>query len=361
MTAEALSHAHPARSSVPAAQDHANTGGGIASIRAVRTGFTLIELLVVIAILAILAGLTFALLGVAQRSARTTNSKVTLTKVDAALRQFKADAGFYPYRGWNPGDPASRMGNDLGRRLATRLDLATRNDITADADTAAAKYTVVDTSKPLPMAPTGAFAYYTYDGSAIQPFTPERANQRSSPSNEHRVAVNRLAAERARLVVLAGVPDARAPRWDGASGTWKPDGPALVASPAAADPRAGWCDDYLSDGLTTQDRQPGDHATLVDRFGHPLIYVCPVVPGVRGYIAKAGEMRVDEMFYGLAPRGRDVTSSLASDLRTTAPARWLLEPETWSGGPDGRFEPGDRGAAVNRDNLAVNDHLAGLH
>jgi prepilin-type N-terminal cleavage/methylation domain-containing protein len=315
-----------------------------------RRAFTLIELLVVLSIMGILAGAGFSMLGIAQRSAKQTNTKVLLAKIDAGLRQFRQDSSVLPYRAWGVTDPATAWGNDLARRLAHRLTADERSTMLAAVEQAAGRYL------PPGNASATSQAYYWYDGSAVRRYTPDRANQKSGLSDGHVIALNRMATERARLQILAGVAAAKAPAWDAGAGRWtETSGTALLSSTAPP----GWCDDYLGDSLQRSDRSDADPLVIIDRFGSPLSYVCPVRPGVRGFVAKAGECRIDEVFYGLNQSGRNPTSKRDSDVRDSAGSAFCGVFELWSAGSD-RLLDAQRTASVNRDNIAAGDYLRGL-
>lgn len=154
--------------------------------------------------------------------------------------------------------------------------------------------------------------------------------------------------------------DSRGPVLDGAS---IPD---PVASPGVH-PVQGFRADYLSDAFHRR-ADAGDRGeidptgnAILDAWGNPLVYVCAVSPGAKGYAHACdnGGGRIDERRYGLGPQGRDATSSLHSDIRSTAAAAYVLEFELWSAGQDGRIETG-RDAAVNRDNVGVVAYAKGL-
>ena len=59
-------------------------------------GFTLVELLLVITIITILAGLTFAMLGFAERKAKTERAKGEVNALSLAIEAYKIDNGDYP-------------------------------------------------------------------------------------------------------------------------------------------------------------------------------------------------------------------------------------------------------------------------
>lgn len=133
-----------------------------------------------------------------------------------------------------------------------------------------------------------------------------------------------------------------------------------------AKPVQGWRAEYLANAFRI--RQPGgsgelsqDRDAILDVWGNPLIYVCAVVPGARGYghACDNGGGGIDERRYGMAPRGRTATDALHSDIRSTAAKPYAFEFELWSAGPDGRFEV-MRDAAVNRDNIAITSYNKGL-
>lgn len=142
-------------------------------------------------------------------------------------------------------------------------------------------------------------------------------------------------------------------------------GPVLTTVTAKA---RGWRGDYLA-VATRGDPASGTRVdvdasgeAVVDAWGHPLVYVCAVRPGVRGYMPALTTSIFSgtrEERYNLGPQGREATASLASDIRTTAGAAYVLEFELWSAGPDGRFAA-LRDDPVNRDNLALLPYTKGL-
>lgn len=140
-------------------------------------------------------------------------------------------------------------------------------------------------------------------------------------------------------------------------------GPVLTAAGGLA---GGWRADYLADAL----RRGGDAgrsdldpvgSAILDAWGRPLVYVCAVRPGAKGYVHASdnSSATVDESRYGMAPIGRAATASAASDIRTTADPAFALEFELWSAGPDGRFAA-NRDDPANRDNIAIVAYAKGL-
>lgn len=70
------------------------------SVRARRAhGFTLLELLVVVTILAAVAGIAYGTMGGVQQRLDDDADRVQIAEVARALRQFRADTGFYPRQG----------------------------------------------------------------------------------------------------------------------------------------------------------------------------------------------------------------------------------------------------------------------
>lgn len=141
-------------------------------------------------------------------------------------------------------------------------------------------------------------------------------------------------------------------------------GPVLTSATAKAH---GWRGSYLAEALN--DGSNGGHRdvdaggdAIVDAWGHPLIYVCTVRPGVRGYMPGLTTSILSgtrEERYGMGPQGRAATSSLDSDIRTAAAGPYVYEFELWSAGPDGIFA-GARNDPGNRDNLSIVDYRRGL-
>jgi prepilin-type N-terminal cleavage/methylation domain-containing protein len=158
----------------------------------------------------------------------------------------------------------------------------------------------------------------------------------------------------------AGGDDSRGPVLDGSS---VPD---PVGNPGGR-PVQGWRSEYLSESFRrrTGPGSPGEiDATgtrILDVWGNPLVYVCAVVPGARGYTHACdnGGGGISEQRYGLGPQGRTETDLLASDIRGTAAKSQVMEFELWSPGPDGRVAV-MRDDPVNRDNIAIIGYNRGL-
>lgn len=140
-------------------------------------------------------------------------------------------------------------------------------------------------------------------------------------------------------------------------------GPVLTTATART---KGWRGDYLASALrTTGDGRldvDASGTTILDAWGRPLIYVCTVRPGVRGFMhglttnifSGAREDR-----YNMGPQGREITELLDSDIRTTAGEAYIYEFELWSAGPDGQFSA-SRDNPVNHDNVALLPYTKGL-
>lgn len=132
-------------------------------------------------------------------------------------------------------------------------------------------------------------------------------------------------------------------------------GPVLTTAAAKA---RGWRSEFLAETLRQQVAvgSPGEldptRTTILDAYGRPLVYVCTFTPGARGFAYGLGGGAGDEANYGMTPVARVATSSLSSDIRTTAAPTYAIEFELWSAGPDGRFAS-LRDDPVNRDNLSM--------
>lgn len=132
-------------------------------------------------------------------------------------------------------------------------------------------------------------------------------------------------------------------------------------------PVQGWRAEYLAGELRRRTTPNGSGeidptgTSILDAWGRPLLYVCQVVPGAKGYGHPCDESgaAIDQERYGMGPRGRSVTTALASDLRTTAAEPFAFEFELWSRGPDGLCEV-QRDASANRDNVAILGYTRGL-
>jgi|GEM_PF-6641725 len=311
-----------------------------------RHAFTLIELLVVISILALLMGMATPLITTAMRSAKQTNTRVLLGKVETALNLFKQEIGTFPYQAHDVNQPLV-LDNRLVYHLARKLSLGERSTLLEDTEEAAANYDTAPHKVLVgdndPRVNTNRYGQY----------------QESWSRNMHPLVVNRMARDRARLAVLGGN--------TGIKGLAIPN-KNLAGSGLLANPRShGYGDDYLGNDLPARNRR-GD--AIIDLYGNPLLYVCPVIPGQRGCWtadssgsadANDGDQTVPvlEEYYGMQPQGRSVADSLASDIRDTASANYIYGFELWSAGADKRFDA-KRDGRANLDNLAVSPYTKSL-
>jgi type II secretory pathway pseudopilin PulG len=139
-------------------------------------------------------------------------------------------------------------------------------------------------------------------------------------------------------------------------------GPVLSTGAALA---GGFRCDYLSDDFKRQKTAGGSGeidvtgTAILDAYGQPLVYISNVTPGARGYSWASAGHAIQEIDYGMAPSGRTVTESMASDIRTTASQANLLEFEVWSKGRDRRFAE-MRNSSLNNDNLSLKPYNKGL-
>lgn len=302
--------------------------------------FTLPELLIAVATVALLSAMATGALAHAERVGRATATRSVLQRVETALGLFAGEIGAHPWRDAAGADPLPGAGNDLFRRLGGALDAAGRADL--DADLAAAE------------------AAYRGGAQALSDAEIDPLETGGAPSRRmHAGLVNRLAGERARQAVLAGCTGVRGIDLRPATDPASRRNQAVVAAPRSR----GWCGDYLAGELTAREVS-GD--AVLDAYGTPLLYVCPVVRGVRGTLPAIGldgfgnpALPVVEEAYGMETRGRAAAASLASDIRTTAADRHRFGFELWSAGPDRRMAA-RRDAPEGRDDLAVRGYRDGL-
>ena len=300
-----------------------------------RDAFSLIELLVVIAVITMLGGMLTPAIQIAGRMARETNTRALLTTVDAGLRRFKEDVGVHPYRAHDTTTATfADTGNALAYHLAGGLGAVEHHALRSDAAAASAAYDL-DTSPHR----------FTEDTPSVAPL----GNSIGTAQ-----VLNRMGRERARLMIHAG---------HGAiDGVDDQVGVPLLPSGAST---RGWGGDYLSGDLEAHNI---DGDAIVDDYGVPLLYVCPVVCGIQGTWVPS--ISLPEVWprnhlivpsdYGFEPRGRRPTTSLASDIRDTAGAQYVHTFELWSLGADRVGHP-LRDHRSNRDNLAATAaYLEGL-
>jgi prepilin-type N-terminal cleavage/methylation domain-containing protein len=306
-----------------------------------RHAFTLIELLMVIAIMAMLTAMLSPIVRMAQRTSQKTQIQALLRRVDLAVRLFREDVGTYPYQDHTSGSlDANRLAWQLSRILSTDE----RDRLRTDLDNVGKAY-AIGGSQALTTADIdpGATIYDPYKSSNQTDVT---AADRSAGQRAHVAAVNRLAAERARLAILAGN--------TAVTGIGPHTGDAVIAATSA-----GWCDDYLTGDLAPRERS-SDGVSILDPRGEPVRYICPVIAGVRGFwpskpmeAVHSGNVSIPIRveYYGLDTISRrTATTVMDSDRTDSAPARLIDEPELWSAGAD-RLISIHRNAPENRDNV----------
>ncbi len=370
-----------------------------------RRGFTLIELLIVLSILVLLTGLLMPLLTISQREAKRSATRATMAKVESALHQFKSDFKAYPYQLSCQGE-GSPAANRLAYTLGTAMVPADRALVQADMAAAAADYQY-DCSSPsgswsehLPPVSPHVFVSNRQNGNLAgdQAGSPEgdaapvgslfqTGNQTWYWTYQNMVytcvVLNRLAAERANLLMLIGDVTAGGCVMQDIIGPGNLlhhgrdcSGIPLVGSPGSLE-HPGWAVDYLHGELPAGSIS-GEQ--VLDAYHRPLIYICQVQPGVEPTIAEIYNSGVNIDFpqqYGLAPIGRkelvpldpvtqlplpadpqtlpDPSNLLHSDMRAWAPPHLGLEFELWSAGPDGAFSWW-RDDVQNRDNIPCENY-----
>jgi type II secretory pathway pseudopilin PulG len=302
----------------------------------------LLELLIVVSVVVMLMGMLMPLINIANRMAKQTATRSVMIKVDIAARRFREDVGAYPYQR-SYADPLANWTNNLAWHLGTTMDGDQYGDVTKDAKTAAAHYNTYVTTAP----------------------------------NNHAfndVMLTRMAAERARIMILAGNLDVKGPQTsndvdnNGAviTVTAKPSTD-LVTSPDSD----GWADDYLEGELESRYRSGQQ---ILDAWKTPLIYVCQVTPGMTPAVRVQNKRHLRAISFGLHTLGRttlaerdaltglnvaahatylpSLTALRHSDRRFYAAPRYEDEFELWSAGPDGKADWMRDAEPANRDNLS---------
>jgi prepilin-type N-terminal cleavage/methylation domain-containing protein len=321
---------------------HLLSGASLRSAAGAYRAFTLVELLIAIGIVSALIGLATPLLSLSRRQAYGTNTLSIMNRVLAAAQQFKSDNRGLPYLEWSltPTPPTASTtppANLLAYRLARTMSDADIAALNTDLDIAAAAY-----------EPGGSA--YIASASWNQPRTQGWVDTTNLAAGSA-VRLNILARRWATTNIMVGNVAVKK-TVTGASG-WTPTGSVLVAAPASR----GYGDDYLGPWIPARCRV-GDE--LCDAWGTPLLYLCPVQPGVRGYYPWGGADLINTEWFGFALRSlRSATTSLDSDLRNSALAQRVFGCELWSLGPDG-VGSSSRVASTNIDNLPAEPYLRGL-
>lgn len=313
-----------------------------------KCGFTLIELMIVITVLAVLMGMMMPIVTIANRMAKASATRSVMAKVDVAARLFRADIGAYPYQRTyaDPlsGGAAPNWSNNLYWHLGTSMTAAQLAAARADADFAAARYNAV-------ALPPNDFAFGD-------------------------VMLDRMAAERARMMLYSGNLDATGPKTQPYIDVWtkltvtppvKPTGK-LVPNPTGT----GWADDYLTGEL---EKRYISGEQILDAWKKPLLYVCQVTEGA--YNAPTIALfsnNTQSTWYGMNTLGRtslaqrdaltgvaliahatrlpDIANLRHSDRRFYAAPTFEAEFELWSAGPNGLAD-WMRDSMVNLDNVSL--------
>jgi prepilin-type N-terminal cleavage/methylation domain-containing protein len=321
-----------------------------------RDGFTLIELLIAVGIVALLVGVATPLLSLSRRNAYQANTQSILHRVANACQQFKNDTTGFPYREWdlatNPPPAANTTPptNLLALRLARTMDDAYRAKLIKSGDP----------GNPADLE--AATAAYTYGGSAYVPAASmNQPNMQGWTSTGFlnvtaimSTHLNLLARRWAAANIMIGNMALKRTQQNGAS-AWVPSATSVLGTPLSQ----GFGDDYLGPWLPKR-TLVGDE--ICDTWGTPLLYICPVQPGVKGFYPYGGSNLLDPGWYGMGARSlRSATTSLTSDLRNSAIAAHVFQFEIWSIGPDAKVSSTrDSTTRVNDDNIGAADYLKGL-
>lgn len=304
-----------------------------------RTAFTLIEVMIVLSIVALLSGMLMPVVSLAQKRANKTNTLALLRKVETGLELFRGEMDTYPHQLHDSADPFPAADNRLAWTLGRDLTLSERTALNTDLATARAVYAAggVHALDRTEIDPT-----YTHSGLPAE----EKVQYGEMAAG----LINRMGAERATLAVLAGNREV-----EGIRGR---NGQRILDAPQSH----GFARDYLAFDLNAKNIR-GD--AIIDCYGRELIYVCPVVQGMRSFHAPENIFKdrwhstpheaIEVGYYQLGTTGRSLATSMASDIRTTAASAYQVSFELWSAGPDGRIDPLRDGSA-NTDNIAARDY-----
>lgn len=307
-----------------------------------QRGFTLIEVLIVMAVLSVLMGMLMPALAIAKKSAAKTNTMALLKRVEIGLHHFKEDIGTYPFQDNSSGYPTDNL---LGYHLAHNPNPTEAAELQADAQIASSRYLY--------------FKKGTAGSQLIQEAHTNPLENVLGMQQAHALLANRMASERARMAIYSGNTMVTGLKI-GTSYNFSTT--QLVPAPSSL----GWCHDYLGNDLPKSQVRDG---VIIDRWNQPLVYVCPVTPGVRGSwvneaIGETGSnpkprAPVSESYYGMLPVGRTLTSSMNSDIRTTAACGYELTFELWSKGPDKQANE-MRNDRSNADNISATPYIKTL-
>lgn len=368
-------------------------------------GFTLIELLIVVAIVATLTGMAMPLVTLAARGAKKATTQGILRKIDIAVHLFKNDAKVFPYQAEDQAlsaedDLMAGRSNNLYLRLGGDMDQTRRTDLDDDlaaidlrfaydlknhgspSSSLSESYNVIPVTafKAVDIVPRG---WTQWNPTTRRLEIPKTAIIGTGSALGSAIYLNRLAKERFRLAVLSGnvqVGGWKAPTVYDPAGSYPTEFPGgersgrdlsgiqLVANPKSV----GWCGDYLAGDMERRFIAGG---TILDAYGNPVLYCCPVVPGVATSVSwshggwQGSNQQMREVDYGLDAEGRrsrdrldirhstgfdyaDPADPASSDRRYFTAPGLELEPELWSAGADGLL-CGQRGAAMNRDDVSA--------
>jgi type II secretory pathway pseudopilin PulG len=313
-----------------------------------QQAFTLIELLTVVAILIVLMAMLLPMIGMARRSAAITSTRALIKRVATALQAFHSDVGTWPYQDQN--GPSFPEPNRLAFQLGHEMTPSELTDLRNDAATAAGRFD-----------PSSAYGTMVLQRTQVDPLN---AGSEDATQSGIAATVNHMAAVRARVAIYAGATSITGFKaWNGYDHATE----RLVPNPASH----GFARDYLGEELSPKEIR-GD--AIIDRWGQPLVYICPVLPGLRPCAASDSMGRsvedgkywmpiaasyIDGATYGLGARGREITTDRASDARTTAARPYALIPELWSRGPDRRCAA-ERDDQSNNDNISIEPYTRGL-
>lgn len=305
--------------------------------------------MIVITIVMVLIGMLMPMVGLMRRSAAITSTQGLLKRVSMALENFRSEVGTYPYQDHLSADPYPGS-NNLAYHIAHVMTPSELTALRTDASMASGRYDLSSTNGNMVIKKSN--------------LDPQDALAGESWQDPIAAQVNRMASARARVAIHCGMISITGLK---AWGLYDYSMTPLTPAPTTL----GYAGDYLAGDISKKEISGN---SIVDRWGRPLIFICPVAPGVMGCSVpeplgktmrdtrggwEGSTWPIDPAHYSMQATGRSATSIMSSDIRRTAAESYRMVPELWSGGPDRKAAP-MRNDRDNRDNIPASPYLRGL-